>query len=90
MSFEIFGKKESKTEVETAEMVTTGEDLYVLLEINADGVTKTGALYRNQIVDLVMDKFGAQPLEYFNQNGSLKIVNLKTKIVKNVRLTIEL
>jgi hypothetical protein len=90
MSLSIFSKeKEPKPETETPD-TSHGEDLYVLLDINNDGVVKTGAMYRNQLMDVVMDRFAAQPLEYFNQNGSLKIVNLRTKVVKNVRLTIEL
>lgn len=65
------------------------DDLYVLIEINLDDINKTNAMSYDMLWKYIVKKYEDQPLKYFNETQRLKIVHLKSGIIKTVKLTIE-
>ena len=65
------------------------EDLYVLIEINLDDVVKSNAMSFEMLWKYITKKYEDQPLKYFNDSERLKIVHLKSGIIKTVRLVLE-
>lgn len=65
------------------------EDLYVLIEINLEDVTKTNAMSFEMLWKYIVKKYEDQPIKYFNETGRLKIVHLKSGIIKTVKMTLE-
>ncbi len=65
------------------------EDLYVLIEINLDDIVKSNAMSFDMIWKYIMKKYEDQPLKYFNDTERLKIVHLKSGIIKTVKLVLE-
>jgi hypothetical protein len=61
-------------------------DLYVAIEVNADGVEKTEPMTLTELSRHISDKYRDQPLQYFNEHRRLKIIHLKTGDVKVARL----
>lgn len=69
-------------------MITTPLDLYVLLEVNQEGVTTSEAMDEAAMSAYIVNKYGDQPLRYFNDYKRLKVVHLKTGKVKDAALQI--
>lgn len=65
------------------------EDLYVLIEINLDDVVKSNAMSYEMLWKYITKKYEDQPLKYFNDTERLKVVHLKSGIIKTVRLVLE-
>ncbi len=65
------------------------EDLYVLIEINLDDVVKSNAMSFEMLWKYIMKKYEEQPLKYFNDTERLKVVHLKSGIIKTVKLILE-
>jgi len=70
-------------------MIVNYTDNFVLLEVNADDVTKSEPMNLEEISKYVFSKYGEQPLQYFNEYKRLKIVHLKTGTIKNLELKVE-
>lgn len=71
---------------------TTGvliDDLYVLLEINLNDVEKTSPMTYDMLWKYIVKKYEDQPLKYFNETERLKVVHLKSGLVKTIKLVIE-
>lgn len=68
---------------------TLNEDLYVLIEINLDDVVKSNAMSYEMLWKYIMKKYEDQPVKYFNDSERLKVVHLKSGIIKTVRLVLE-
>lgn len=73
----------------SGEMTVMNDDLYVLIEINLDDIVKTNPMSYDMIWKYIMKKYEEQPLKYFNDTQRLKIVHLKSGIIKTVKLVIE-
>lgn len=71
------------------EMIVNYTDNFVLLEVNADDITKSEPMNLEEISKYVFSKYGEQPLQYFNEYKRLKIVHLKTGTIKNLELKVE-
>ena len=65
------------------------EDLYVLIEINLDDIVKSNAMSYEMLWKYIMKKYEEQPIKYFNDSERLKIVHLKSGIIKTVKLVLE-
>jgi hypothetical protein len=70
-------------------MIVNYTDNFVLLEVNADDITKSEPMNLEEISKYVFSKYGEQPLQYFNEYKRLKIVHLKTGTIKNLELKVE-
>ena len=68
---------------------TLNEDLYVLIEINLDDVVKSNAMSYEMLWKYILKRYEDQPVKYFNETERLKIIHLKSGVVKTVRLTLE-
>lgn len=65
------------------------QDLYVLIEINLDDVIKSNAMTYDMMWKYIMKKYEDQPLKYFNEMDRIKVVHLKSGIVKTLKVTLE-
>lgn len=65
------------------------DDLYVLIEINLNDVEKTNPMSYDMLWKYIVKKYEDQPLKYFNETQRLRIVHLKSGMIKTIKLTIE-
>lgn len=65
------------------------DDLYVLMEINLNDVKTSNAMSYQMLWQYIIKKYEEQPLKYFNETGRLKIIHLKTGVIKTLKLTID-
>lgn len=65
------------------------DDLYVLIEINLDDIVKTNAMSYDMLWKYIIKKYEDQPIKYFNDTQRLKIVHLKSGLIKTLKLTLE-
>ena len=65
------------------------DDLYVLMEINLGDVKTTNAMSYQMLWQYIIKKYEEQPLKYFNDAGRLKVIHLKTGVIKTLKLTID-
>ena len=75
--------------IKPKKMIVNYTDNFVLLEVNADDITKSEPMNLEEISKYVFSKYGEQPLQYFNEYKRLKIVHLKTGTIKNLELKVE-
>jgi hypothetical protein len=68
---------------------TLNEDLYVLIEINLDDIVKSNPMSYDMLWKYIVKKYEEQPLKYFNNTDRLKIVHLKSGIMKTVKIALE-
>jgi hypothetical protein len=68
---------------------TLSEDLYVLIEINLDDIVKSNPMSYDMLWKYIVKKYEEQPLKYFNNTDRLKIVHLKSGIMKTVKIALE-
>lgn len=68
---------------------TVSDDLYVLLEVNLDDIVKSNAMTYEMIEKYITKRYEDQPIKYFNEAGRLKVIHLKSGLVKTVKLTLE-
>lgn len=68
---------------------TLAQDLYVLIEINLDDIVKSNAMSYDMLWKYIMKKYEDQPLKYFNEMDRLKVIHLKSGIIKTLRITLE-
>ena len=65
------------------------DDLYVLIEINLDDIVKTNAMSYDMLWKYIVKKYEDQPLKYFNETQRLRVVHLKSGLIKTLKLSIE-
>jgi hypothetical protein len=70
-------------------MYMSNSDMFVLVEINLDDVVKTEPMNMDGILKYILNKYAEQPIKYFNETQRLKVVHLKSGIIKNVNLVLE-
>jgi hypothetical protein len=70
-------------------MLITSQDNYQIIEINNDGSSLSEVMNLNRCTEYVLEKYREQPLMYFNEYKRLKVIHLKTGIIKDVTLQIE-
>jgi hypothetical protein len=63
---------------------------YCILELNADNVVMTPPMYMSELLAFVRNKYGEQPLNYFNANYALWIVDINQRQIRPLSLKIEL
>ena len=68
---------------------TINDDLYVLIEINLDDVVKSNAMSYELLWKYITKRYEDQPIRYFNEQDRLRIVHLKSGVVKTVKLALE-
>jgi hypothetical protein len=85
----IFGIKIVEPQKYIKVMITTPQDLYVLIEVNQEGVTSSEPMDEAAMLANIVNKYGDQPLRYFNDYKRLKVIHLKSGKVKDAALRIE-
>lgn len=65
------------------------DDLYVLIEINLDDIQKTNPMSYDMLWKYIVKKYEDQPLKYFNETQRLRVVHLKSGLIKTLKLSIE-
>ena len=65
------------------------EDLYVLVEINLDDVIKSNAMTYDMLWKYITKRYEEQPIKYFNETDRLKVIHLKSGVIKTVKLSLE-
>lgn len=65
------------------------DDLYVLIEVNLDDVVKSNPMSYDMLWKYIVKKYEEQPIKYFNDTQRLKIIHLKSGVIKTVKLSIE-
>lgn len=68
---------------------TLNEDLYVLVEINLDDVIKSNAMTYDMLWKYIIKRYEEQPIKYFNETERLKVIHLKSGVIKTVKLSLE-
>ena len=68
---------------------TLNDDLYVLIEINLDDIQKTNPMSYDMLWKYIVKKYEDQPLKYFNETQRLRVVHLKSGLIKTLKLSIE-
>ena len=66
------------------------KDLYVLMEVNLDGVVNSEPMNKNEILSYLLKKYSDVSIRHLNESGRLKIIHLKTSTWKQVRVTLDL
>lgn len=85
----VFGIQKVEPQKSIKVMITTPQDLYVLLEVNQEGVTSSEPMDESAMLANIVNKYGDQPLRYFNDYKRLKVIHLKSGKVKDAALRIE-
>lgn len=65
------------------------EDLYVLLDIGVNDVVKSVPMNKHFLKEYILNRFEEQPLKYFNNANRLKIVHLKSGLIKSVSIKLD-
>jgi len=65
-------------------------DLYVCIEVNADGIITTEPMTFLEISRYITDKYKDQPLQYFNEYKRIKVIHLKSGEVRVAKIEITL
>ena len=76
--------------LQTEPMVISETDLFVLVEINNDGAVTSPSLNLRDMNTYVVDKYGEQPLRYFNEYKRLKLIHLKSGTIRDLSVKIDL
>jgi len=63
---------------------------YCILELNADSVVLTPPMYMSELHAFVKNKYGEQPLSYFNANYALWIVDIYQRQIRPLSIKIEI
>lgn len=71
-------------------MVITENDLFVLVEINNDGAVNSPSFNLRDMNKYILERYGDQPLRYFNDYKRLKLIHLKSGIIKDLAVKIDL
>lgn len=66
------------------------EDLYVVLDITTTDVMKTMPMKKAYIMEYILQKFEEQPLKYFNETNRVKVVHLKSGLIKTLKLKLDI
>ena len=70
-------------------MIINSTDLFVCLEINNDEAKTSEPMTMDNLINHVVLKYGDQPLRYFNDYKRIKVIHLKSGMVKDMKVTIE-
>ena len=71
------------------DMLISNNDLFVLMEINMDDVVKTEPLTMDGLLRYILEKYADQPIKYFNETQRLKIIHLKSGMIKEAKLVLD-
>lgn len=70
--------------------ILDNNDLYVLMEVNLDGVVSSNPMKKDELVNYLLTKYSDVSMKHLNDSGRLKIVHLKTGTWKQVKVTLDL
>lgn len=70
--------------------ILDNNDLYVLMEINLDGVVSSDPMKKDELTTYLLSKYSDVSIKHLNDSGRLKIVHLKTGTWKQVKVTLDL
>jgi hypothetical protein len=70
-------------------MIVSSSDNFVLLEVNQEAVTTSEAMHQEALEAYIAQKYGDQPLRYFNEYKRLKVIHLKSGKIKDAKLKID-
>lgn len=70
--------------------ILNNDELYVLMEVNLDGVVTSEPMKKDQLLDYLLKKYSDVSIKHLNETGRLKIVHLKTGTWKQVKVTLDL
>ena len=71
------------------DMLMSNDDLFVLVEINVDDVVKTEPMPMDGILRYILNRYADQPIRYFNETQRLKIIHLKSGMIKEAKLVLD-
>jgi hypothetical protein len=63
---------------------------YCILELNNDSCILTPPMYLSEIHAFVRNKYGEQPLNYFNANYAIWIIDIYERQIRPLSLKIEI
>lgn len=69
-------------------MLISPNDLFQLIEVTVNGITQHEPCELPGIRELIIKYYGDQPLKYFNENKRLKVIHLKTGVVRDATLDV--
>jgi hypothetical protein len=75
--------------IKPPKMLISNQDNYQIIEINNDGISVSQVMNLSECTDHILQKYRDQPLMYFNEYKRIKVIHLKTGIIKDVTLQIE-
>jgi hypothetical protein len=70
--------------------ILNNDELFVLMEVNLDGVVTSEPMKKDQLLDYLLKKYSDVSIKHLNETGRLKIVHLKTGTWKQVKVTLDL
>lgn len=75
---------------DNVDQMVTEDDLYVVLDITTTDVMKTMPMKKAYIMEYILEKFQEQPLKYFNDTNRIKVVHLKSGLIKTLKLKVDI
>lgn len=90
MPFNKWLSKIGITIIKPETMIISESDLFVLIEINNDGAVNSPSYDLRAMNKYILEKYGDQPLKYFNEYKRLKLIHLKSGTIKDLAVKIDL
>jgi hypothetical protein len=66
------------------------DDLFQLLDISEEVATLENPMSYDMILMYVNKRFEEQPIKYFNLSNGLRVIHLKSKMIMQVKLKLEI
>lgn len=66
------------------------DDLFQLLDISEDVATLESPMTQDMMMIYINKRFEEQPLKYFNLNNGLRVIHLRSKMIMQIKLKLEI
>jgi hypothetical protein len=66
------------------------DDLFQLLDISEDVATLENPMTYDMMMIYVNKRFEEQPLKYFNLSNGLRVIHLRSKMIMQIKLKLEI
>lgn len=66
------------------------DDLFQLLDISEDVATLESPMTYDMMMIYVNKRFEEQPLKYFNLSNGLRVIHLRSKMIMQIKLKLEI
>lgn len=71
-------------------MITQKDDLFQILDISSDEAVLEKPMNYEMLMMYVTKKYEEQPVKYFNISNGLRVIHLKSKMIMDVKLKLEI